>query len=202
MKVAFCGLAGSGKNTCANITRLPRYSFAASVKDAVSCIFSWNRDYLEGNTPSAREWREQVDTWWAKKLGIPNFSPRFALQHFGTEIMREHFHPDIWVMCLERRLPEDNFVVTDLRFPNEAKMLQKLGCKIIYVSKHDHLSKTLEHSAMYGTSAENIAKTYNLHLSEVSCLTFWKDYVIVNNSDLNNLEKQVNNAMETLFNEV
>ena len=30
--------------------------------------------------------------FWAERLQIPCFTPRYALQYIGTDILREHFH--------------------------------------------------------------------------------------------------------------
>ena len=97
--VAICGFQGSGKDTLASIL-IEKYgykklSFAGAVKDVASVVFSWDRKMLEGDTKESREWREKVDEWWSKKLGLPNLTPRYILQQFGTDLFRNHFHKDI-----------------------------------------------------------------------------------------------------------
>jgi dephospho-CoA kinase len=66
--VGFCGLISAGKDTAANYLcdyhGYRRDSFANTLKDAVANVFGWDRILLEGRTTEAREWREQVDTWW------------------------------------------------------------------------------------------------------------------------------------------
>ena len=80
MIVGFVGFIGSGKDTAAdylvNFHGYRRDSFANTLKDAVACVFGWDRTLLEGRTKEAREWREQVDLWWAERLGMPNLTPR------------------------------------------------------------------------------------------------------------------------------
>ena len=67
MLIGLVGLIGSGKDTVAE--RLVshhgfvRDSFAKSLKDAVSNIFGWDRNLVEGNTKESRAWREQPDTF-------------------------------------------------------------------------------------------------------------------------------------------
>ena len=98
MIVGLVGLIGSGKGTVGDMLISEGFkheSFAAPLKDAAASIFYWNRDSLEGVTPESRAWRERVDTWWSEHLGIPNFTPRLALQLLGTEVFRNHFHQDI-----------------------------------------------------------------------------------------------------------
>ena len=67
MIIGICGLIGAGKDTMAdylvNIHQFRRESFANTLKDAVSAVFGWDRDLLEGRTRHSREWREQVDAW-------------------------------------------------------------------------------------------------------------------------------------------
>lgn len=136
MIIGICGLIGSGKGTVADILideqGFKKVSFADSLKDAVSTVFNWPRHLLEGDTQESREWREQIDTWWAERLGIPTLSPRWVLQYWGTDVCRNGFHQDIWIASLERKIlsKKGNYVVPDTRFPNEIEMIQKLGGKV------------------------------------------------------------------------
>lgn len=139
--ISLSGLAGAGKDTVADFLcsnyGYQRISFAAPLKDACAAIFSWDREMLEGRTKAAREAREIPDTFWADRLGRPGFSPRRALQELGTDVLRNHFHPDIWLAALECRVttadPEDRFVITDCRFENELACLRKLGAAVWWI---------------------------------------------------------------------
>jgi hypothetical protein len=105
-------------------------------------MFHWDRDMLEGATPESRAARDVIDQWWAIKLGIPDFTPRMALQQFGTEVMRNSFHDDMWILSLQRKLelaePSANIVVTDVRFPNEIAMIKELGGTCIRVKRGEN----------------------------------------------------------------
>jgi len=130
--VGICGLIGHGKDTAAGFLieeGFHRISFAGVLKDACANIFQWDRILLEGNTPESRVWRETVDEWWATRLSIPNFTPRLALQQVGTDVMRKHFHPDIWVAACERQIAmtDKNVVISDCRFFNELNVIRRLG---------------------------------------------------------------------------
>ena len=130
--VGICGLIGHGKDTAAGFLieqGYQRISFAGVLKDACANIFSWDRILLEGNTKESRVWRETVDEWWADRLGIENFTPRYALQYIGTDVLRTHFHPDIWVAACERQIEmtNRNVVISDCRFFNELGVIKKLG---------------------------------------------------------------------------
>jgi hypothetical protein len=125
MIIGVCGFIGSGKDTIAdylvNIHGFRRESFANSLKDSVAAVFGWDRVMLEGRTRQAREWREQRDEWWSQRLDMPNLTPRWVLQHWGTEVCRMGFHDDIWIASLENKLRtvQDEVVISDCRFPTK-----------------------------------------------------------------------------------
>lgn len=139
MIIAFCGLIGSGKDTAADILvkefNFQRESFAGTLKDAVAAVFGWPRHMLEGQTAESRQWREEVDAWWAKKLDMPNLTPRWVLQYWGTDVLRKHFHNDIWLYSLENKLRKNtkDIVISDARFPNELDMISNTGGHIFQI---------------------------------------------------------------------
>jgi hypothetical protein len=141
MIIGICGLIGSGKDTIAdylqNIHQFRRESFAHTLKDAVSSVFGWDRELIEGRTRQSREWREQVDPWWAERLGMPNLTPRYVLQHWGTEVARRGFHDDIWIASLENKLRKttDDVVISDCRFPNEIAAIRRAGGLVVRVHR-------------------------------------------------------------------
>lgn len=141
-------MIGSGKDTVADYLvekhGFVRASFAKWVKDAVAVIFGWDREMLEGRTAESREWRDQIDEWWSQELDM-EITPRGVLQQFGTEIMRNKFHQDIWVLAAKRWITQHqdkNLVFTDSRFLNELAML--LGEKAVLVGIYRKQPKWLE----------------------------------------------------------
>ena len=141
MIIGVCGLIGSGKGTVADMLvaehGFVKVSFADKLKDAVSEMFDWSRDMVEGDTNESREWREKVDEFWTKETGR-QITPRLVLQEFGTECMRQGFYDGIWVSLVKKRIldnPTTNFVVPDTRFPNEIKMVQELGGNVWWVRR-------------------------------------------------------------------
>jgi hypothetical protein len=139
-------LIGSGKGTVADILERDqgfiKLSFADSLKDAVAAVFGWQRHLLEGNTNESREWREIVDQWWASRLGLPELTPRWVLQYWGTEVCRHGFHNDIWIASMERKLirlqslsPAVNVVIPDTRFPNEIDMIKSINGRVWQVKR-------------------------------------------------------------------
>ena len=133
MIIGICGLIGSGKDTVADIlvqeNNFKKLSVADKLKDGVSAVFGWDRVMLEGNTEKSRAWREQEDTFWSNETGR-TITPRLVLQEFGTDCMRNGFYDGIWVSLVKQEIqqnPNKNYVIPDVRFENEAKMLKSIG---------------------------------------------------------------------------
>ena len=137
MIIAICGLIGSGKDTIASHLvenySYERYSWAIPLKDMTAQLFGWDRDMLEGTTAQQRLMREQIDLEWTERLNSKEkfgayWTPRFALQYIGTEVMRNALHPDIWVLAgMQRISGKKNVVIPDTRFTNEIKGIRELG---------------------------------------------------------------------------
>ena len=137
--ISVSGLIGSGKDTAAAYLiekyGFTKVSFSKSLKDVVAAIFNWDRELLEGDTVESREWRERVDEWWSDELGM-EITPRLALQLIGTDVMRAHFHDDIWMLSLKNRLVKGGFervVSTDTRFINELHLMKSMGAHTLGV---------------------------------------------------------------------
>ena len=136
MIIGICGLIGSGKGSAADILveqyNFEKLSFADKLKDSVATMFSWPRNMLEGDSDESRDWREQKDIFWSKETGR-NITPRLVLQEFGTDCMRQGFFDGIWVSMVKQELqknPSKNYVIPDVRFPNEAQMISDLNGKV------------------------------------------------------------------------
>jgi len=136
MIIGICGLIGSGKGTVADILveehGFTKVSFADKLKDGVATVFGWDRDMLEGDTDESREWREQVDVFWTKETGR-TITPRLVLQEYGTDCMRKGFYDGIWVSLLKQHIlknPNTNFVIPDVRFPNEVDMIKNINGEV------------------------------------------------------------------------
>ena len=110
-----------------------KLSFAEPLKEAATMIFGFSHAQLNSQAGKAA-----IDPFWG-------FSPRVALQKLGTEAVRNVFGRDTWVRAAERRLQqrqreherrsvgnesEPRIVFTDVRFHEEAKMIQRLGGQV------------------------------------------------------------------------
>jgi len=206
MIIGICGLIGAGKDTAAdylvNDHEFRRESFANTLKDAVSQVLGWDRTMLEGRTKQAREWREQVDTWWAERLNMPNLTPRLMLQLWGTEVCRKSFHDDIWIASLENKLRKsrDDVVISDCRFPNEIKAIKQQSGLVIRVVRGPEpdwydaaasQNKGPDGNATWSLSKNKLEKL-GIHASETSWIGTDFDAVIDNNSTLDHLYSQLN----------
>jgi hypothetical protein len=140
MIVGLLGFIGSGKGTAGDILKdlgFTPVSFAKGVKDVTAEMFGWPRHLLEGDTQHSREWREKPDAFWSYEFGR-DFSPRYALQLMGTEVGRDVFHEDFWVIKLKNYIdnaPEQHYVITDVRFKNEIDFVHRQGGTLIEIER-------------------------------------------------------------------
>lgn len=125
--------ARSGKDTFAGL--LARYgfrslAFADPLKSAARELFGLSGTQLFGDA------KELVDEFWG-------LTPRNIMQRLGTEAMRREFGDDFWVRALRRRIDtqESNvgrellWVITDVRFINEAVAVQSWGGKVLRIDR-------------------------------------------------------------------
>ena len=201
--IGICGFIGSGKDTVAdylvNFHGFKRESFANSLKDAVSQVFGWDREMLEGRTKQSREWRETKDEWWSNRLEM-DITPRWVLQYWGTEVVRKGFHNDMWVASLENRLrqSQDDIVITDCRFPNEIKAIKAAGGEVIRIKRGPE-PKWYNHAENYNAGERKIGWALGkdaltkagVHASEYSWVGNDFDALLVNDGTLDDLYEQV-----------
>lgn len=208
MIIGLIGFIGSGKGTVgdilANEYAFQRESFAKSVKDALTPIFGWDRSLLEGDTAESRAFRESPDEYWSAVMG-KDFTPREALQLMGTEAGRNVFHPDIWVHSLERRITSEplyNYVITDMRFPNEMAMVRRRGGKIIRIKRSlDPLWwDTAVNINTYFKGVQTMPEFPGIHYSEWAWVGYPVDVTIENNGTLNELRKEITDVLDKFLN--
>ena len=126
---------------------------------------------------------------------IIKLTPRKLLQLLGTDCGREIIHPNIWVNALfadyksgyveqgvgwvETEDDYPNWIITDVRFPNEAKAIKDRGGIVIRVNRLDVDKFTA-----------NFPQT--LHPSETALDDYEFDRVIDNNGSMEELIEKVN----------
>jgi len=116
---------------------------------------------------------------------VEMMSVRDLLQKLGTEAMRNGLHENVWVNALFADYTEDKqWVITDVRFPNEFKAIKEKGGIVIRVNRPGH-----------GNSMKELAEA---HPSETALDGHEFDYVIENDG---NLEKLIDKVKEILLTE-
>ena len=216
MIIGIMGFIGSGKDTVAdylaNIHQFRRESFASTLKDSVAAVFGWDRTLLEGRTRQSREWREQVDPWWANRLNLPHLTPRWVLQQWGTEVVRKSFHDDTWIASLENKIRKitDDVVISDCRFVNEIQAIRNQGGIVVRVTRGEvppwynwaveyNNSAIMRRGEMMRTAdQEESPIKYKIHLSEWAWAGTKFDHVFDNNGLLDELYTSINDLVLSL----
>ena len=199
--IAITGLKGSGKDTIASIickydNTFKIIAFADKLKDVCAILFNWDREMLSGRFPESREWREQVDPFWSKELGI-EFTPRKALTTVGTDLIRGTVLSHIWDIAVKKEILDHqniNYIITDCRFFNELYMIKSLGGTIIQVErgkKPDWWTIAEDYNlGKFGIDEPEELKS--IHPSERDWISINNpEHIFYNNGTLEDLEKEV-----------
>lgn len=143
------------------------------------------------------------------QVGKTSITVRQLLQEIGTEVMRNVIHPNIWVNALfseykgnfnsdkywlaekhtDNVIDYPNWIITDMRFPNELQAVKNRGGITIRVNRDNCICTTKE--AAFCTKKCNIDKDFKEHPSETALDDAEFDYTIDNNSTIEELIKKV-----------
>lgn len=154
MLIGITGHKFAGKSTVANmLSQILGYetcSFADKLKD-VTCILSGcTREQLEDYDFKENELVPDYLRPYCLNAEKPTY--RAFLQHFGSEVMRGA-NDNIWIDCTLSKCGE-NAIISDVRFPNEAKAIRERGGLIVKVVRDGVASKDTHSSEK---NVENIA---------------------------------------------
>lgn len=171
MIVGITGKIGSGKSTMANYLTsahgYEEYSFAKPLKE-IGRLFGFSDKQLYGT----QEQKLEIHPYW----GI---SARYFLQKMGTDLFRDLLPtviPEIkkgdntiWVELFKLKYKEEPklYVVSDVRFLDEAKIIKDLGGIIIRTERNN--------------SVTSESGNEHLHKSELGIEKIVPDYVVDNN---------------------
>jgi adenylate kinase family enzyme len=102
-------------------------AFADPIKEGAKIMFDLSEEQVNGDL------KEVVDKRWG-------LTPRKILQTLGTDCCRNTFGKDIWIKRLQfelQKMKDINVIVSDIRFPNEAKAVKEMGGHLIKIIKSD-----------------------------------------------------------------
>ncbi|CAH0154181.1 deoxynucleotide monophosphate kinase [Pseudomonas mediterranea] len=173
--IGLAGLARSGKSTAADhLVRnhlLEHYAFADPLRSGLMEIFNLDPDDFEGT-------KKELPVDWLGR------SPRELMQSMGTEWARQLVHPDVWVKIAEQNLnylqntlsSVVGFVVSDVRFENEAEFIRQRGGTILHIVRPD-------------------APSVNPHVSEAGIQHQRGDITVYNSRSIESLRRQLDGCV-------
>lgn len=183
MIIGLSGYAQSGKSTVAKIMAddfgYEQVAFADGIRRAV---FALNPVIPNGKTGGWDRLQDLVTKHGWEYTKVNNYEVRRLLQVFGTEVGRELFDEDIWVQELFKVIGQSgsgNYVISDVRFPNEVGAVRAAG-GIVWRVVRPFTGKV------------------NEHVSETALDDLSFEKIVLNNSGINGLRKQVAAFLEEL----
>jgi hypothetical protein len=150
-------------------------------------MFNWDREMLEGKTDESRAWREKPDPFWSKRFG-KDVTPRWVLQYFGTEVMRQGMHDAIWIDSCIARYDGKPTVIADTRFENEIKTIREMGGTILLVKRG-------QDPEWFTDYVEGNVVPKNVHSSEYAWAKSEYDHLITNNGTLEDLHSKIDDLI-------
>ena len=135
--IGLCGNKRAGKDTFADHLmtlheRIQKYSFAGPLKEACRIIFCLNDEQIDGSL------KETLDERWG-------LSPRQMFQTFGTDLVRNQYSKlvpgtkleevgdafwvyrfQVWYKQWKKENPDKILIITDIRFPDELKVVKEI----------------------------------------------------------------------------
>ena len=132
------GYAGSGKDAVADILEDSHgfyRTFMSQPLNAALCRLNPQIEVRHGEVFRYVDLINQLGYTKAKELP----EVRRLLQAMGTEVGRDMLGQNVWIDQLRNSLaaqkPDDDVVVTGIRFPNEARMIVELGGQLWWVHR-------------------------------------------------------------------
>lgn len=147
MLIGLSGYAQSGKDSTGKVLvehhGFTRVAFADALKDVLYDLnpLVWDTD---GSVADLADCVDFHGWEWVKS----NTLARAYLQRLGVAV-REHVSPDAWCNAVMNQVqPGENYVITDVRFPNEALAIWNAGGEVWRIVRDgqappmDHVSET------------------------------------------------------------
>lgn len=144
MLIGLCGYAGVGKDEAAKVLLdeygYKRVAFADPIKESLMAL----NPLIPYQDRHVRLHEVIKELGWAQAED-QNEEIRRLAQAMGTEVGRNILSHNLWVQIVEKKL-DNRTVVTDTRFPNEARLLRRHGGILVRVERpgfgpvNEHLS--------------------------------------------------------------
>lgn len=174
--------AGKLKEIASILTGIPEYKFEDQEFKTTYLDENWNYWYKNNHTIIKKG--EAVNEEILHQMTVREF-----LQKLGTEAMRNGLHYNVWVNALfaDYKPPKmseynpSNWIITDLRFPNELEAVKQRNGIIIKIVRPTEKNKT----------------TARLHPSETSLDNVKFDYEIINDGEIIDLIEKVKTILIT-----
>ena len=143
--IGLTGLKQSGKTTAGKMLAEELQGMEVSFAEPIRKFISENFGYKEETKEDPIGFLDHcpiTDNYNRHGARYPDqITPRYLMQTLGTEWGRDMIHPELWVLLLHRRLdmlaahrPLSVFIVSDLRFDNEAKYIRSMGGEIVLMT--------------------------------------------------------------------
>jgi hypothetical protein len=154
--IGLAGAAGCGKTTIAHYLveqyDFVRVRFADTLKNMLKAAGLTDR-HLDGDLKEV-----PTDLLCGK-------TPRWVMQQLGTEFFRNQVGRDFWVNAWSRRAQThldmgDWVVADDMRFPNEAATISKLGGTLAHITRPDNQLDVGVHES----EAHSDSLDYDVHI--------------------------------------
>jgi hypothetical protein len=189
-----CNEMGYAYDTIWSIEKFAaKLKLVAQILTGVPAYKFEDRKFKESEMPSEWNILEQSGRYKTSKP----MTYRTLLQRLGTEAMRNGLHTNVWVNALFADYknfhtdkfsvrqglvkPEyPNWIITDMRFPNEFDAVKKRGGITIYVHRPD---------------THSLQSMIGVHESETALDNHQFDYAIINHGSIEDLVKVVRDIL-------
>jgi hypothetical protein len=169
--IGISGKIGSGKDTVGHLVN--QISSGYEIKK-----FAGKLKEVAGILTGVNPFLFEFDAFKTKMAPGYGMTYRQLLQRLGTEAIRKTLHPDAWVNALMSNYYGQRWIITDVRFPNEADAIRTAGGVVWRIER-----------TTGGTTAADT------HESETALDGYFFDAVIINNGTYDDLRTAIRAAL-------
>jgi hypothetical protein len=191
------------KEICSLLTGIPVKDFEKEEVKSSYLGEEWDYIKFESSGKKVMNRKEYLDyiagtTFMHTKLDFNRMTVRELLQKVGTDAMRDVIHPDVWVNALmkdyrdkvdfDKSLPPNkNWLITDVRFPNEAKAIKDRGGIVVRVNRPSVRKEEVTNALTGEKDYFHVHYPKDEHPSETALDGYQFDYIIDNSGSIEDL---------------